>query len=677
VGYVINPDIEGLIEAASLGDGQTIYLAWTLVLPNSVNNKMAYHIYYSTEEDQVFKEGVKFVSIDGSLSVNIPDFIPGQLYHFAVRGVEYDPGFVDLTLLPDAFNGLKVYPTSLLRSDIGATDLLIPLVDTFDFPIFGIVQVGVELVFYSSIDQNNDNLNVPSGTTPIPGHLVDQGGGNFYTPVAGNHGTGTINGLALVNVNSPAQIWEIKCIFVQRDGSGNPIAGTAKFEAIGSISDSVRNQYGDPFVWPVYNQTISNGNLSFSISETTTFVPGDTFIVVIGGPTEAVGMGRGFDNTIARMHQTDGYDGYNTWNPLVSFWAGGDEEHNTVIFPCQSRFEYPNFAFTLADGYHQETKDLLTTDLSASDASNVNFPHYDYAGWHRTNPLDLLTGVCVGSYIGGELYCADGYDGVGRQVRGMSLQDANNNRQEILLAVTGEPVCLVRRLWTGITCNCYIPESEYPDDRCPQCFGTKMVIGWEQYFNPRRADGRIMVRFSPTDDDVKQYEGGLESEFTSDCWTLVVPAVKDRDFIVRFDQNGNEEYRYEILYTNRNKTIDTLSGAQKFRVQRIRKFDPIYQVPVFRNTQYFPQSATTTITNAFGIGPHMHTFQTNENSPSPTNQLTGVSAGHNHPILWNGGKWIVQEVLGHTHGLVIPSPNETITFPNPENDPTQYPPYND
>jgi hypothetical protein len=679
MGYYINPDVQGLIEAASLGDGETIYLAWTLVLPSSVSNKIAYNIYYSTEEDQVFNEGPKFVSIDGSLSTNVPGFTPGQLYHFAVRGVEYNPTTSDLLLLPSLPNGLRAYPTGLLASNIGATDLTIPLVSTTGFPSFGIVKIGVELVFYTSISSNN--LLVPSGTSPAPAHLVDQGGGHFYTAAIGNIGTGTINNLTLVNINSPAQTWTIKCIFVQRDGSGNPIAGTAKFEAIGSVSYDVLSPSGDPFIWSAYelpnvSPTVSNGILSFSITETTTFVEGDSFVVKVASAINGLSAGRGYLNTVARMHTTSGFDGLNTWSPVITFYPGV-EEQNTIIFPSQSRFEYPDFAFTLTDGYHQITKDLLTSDLSGSDASNLNFPHYDYAGWHRTNPLDLLTGVCIGSYIGGELYCADGYDGVGRMVRGLSLQDSNNNRQELLLAVTGKPMCLVRRLWTGITCSCYIPESEAPDDRCPKCFGTKIVIGWEQYFNSRRSDGRIMVSFSPTEDDLRAYEAGLESEFTADCWTLVVPTVKDRDVLVNFDQNDNEEYRYEILSTTRNRTIDRLTGAQKFRIQRVRKNDPIYQIPVFRNTSSFPQGATTGLTNAFGLGLHMHTIQTNENSPNPTNQLTGVSAGHNHVVLFRNGQWVVQETLGHSHTLIIPSPNTVDFIPNPVNNPTKYPPYND
>lgn len=361
---------------------------------------------------------------------------------------------------------------------------------------------------------------------------------------------------------------------------------------------------------------------------------------------------RGFFSTNARQHHTDGYDGYNTIFPANITFSMGREELNTRVFQCQSRFEYPSYQFTLTDGYHQVTKDLLTTDLAGSDAFNEPFPTYDYAGWHRTNPVDLLTGVCVGSYIGGEMFCADGYSGVGRVVRGLNFQDQNNQREEVLLNVTGEPVVLIKRSRTGITCSCFQPSSEYADDRCPKCYGTKFVMGYQQFFNPRRSDGRILVRFSPADDDLVMNEGGLESTFTTDCWTLTVPTVKDRDIIVRFDEDGNEEFRYEILYVNRNKTLVGLQGAQKFRVQRIRKYDPAYQIRVFRNTEFFPQTLSTTSASTTGIPSHTHSIVVNENTTSliQINQTTGFSQGHSHDVI-NG---IVQNRLGHTHTIIIP-----------------------
>ena len=523
--YYISRVNEGLILASSTGDGYTINLRWTTAYPSTNFNKIAYHIYMSTDERKVFSEGVKFVSIDGYTTADIFDLTPGQLYHFAVRAVEYDGYVLNPHELPGTFNGLKVYPESLLDSNITETSQIIPLVDTATFPSHGIVKIGAELVNYLSVDSFNDNL--------------------------------------------------------------------------------VLTNYA---------------------------------------------LQRGFLNTAATIHNTDGYDGYVYQNPFVSFLIG-KEELNTRIFPCQNRFEVGTYAYTTADGYHQVLKDLLTSDMSSTEAANEGFPTYDYAGYHRTDPVLLLTGECVGSYIGGEQGCIDEYGNYGL-VRGMSLQDQNTQRQEILLSLTGRNAALIKRMRTGITCDCYLPSSEYADDRCPKCHGTKFVIGYEQYFYPKSSDGRIKVRVGPADEDIKVYEAGWESEMQLDAWTLVIPIIKDRDVIVLFDQEDNEEYRYEVLTAGRNNTIVGEFGGQKIRMQRVRKTDPIYQIRIFRNTAMFPVKLQTGLGSAASIPAHSHSIVVSEKTTalSQVNQTTGISFGHTHQIV--GG--VVQTVLGHTHNVILP-----------------------
>lgn len=524
--YYLIPVRAGLDHVASLGDGYTISVKWFQAYPDNNYKKIAYHIYYSTIKENVFTEGVKYVSVDDALQANIIDLVPGQEYFFSVRPVEYDPNLLDLVnILPIAYDNLRVYPYSLLREDISENDLIIPLVDVEGFPSNGIVKIGVELIQYLSVDQYNKNL-------------------------------------ILTNTSQ-----------------------------------------------------------------------------------------RGFNNTSARFHNIDGFDGVRTWSPIVTFFTPGEETGFDRIFVCQSRFEFPNYQMTIPDGYHQVTKDLLSTDLSISDEFNTGFPSYDYAGYHRTDPVQLLNGMCVGSYIGGEMGCIDGYGNV-NMLRGLSLQDHNNQRQEFLLNVTGKPAVLVKRVRTGITCACYRPSSEYPDNRCPICLGTKFVIGYEQYFNPRRSDGRILVRPGPAEDNLKMTEAGLESEFSTELWTLTVPTIKNRDIIVLFDMDGNEEFRYEVMSVTRNNTIVSLQGGQKLRVQRIRKYDPAYQIRIFTDTSMFPSKLSTTIGMATNIPPHTHEIVINEKivSVSQINQMTAVMQGHNHEIV-NGQ---VMPVLGHTHNIILP-----------------------
>ena len=643
----------GTNKVSSLGDGYTISVSWYQAGHVVQSKKIAYHIYYSTVKENVFTEGVKYVSIDSALQANLIDLTPGQMYFVAVRPIEYDPLVFNLNNLPIAYDNLRVYPSSVLRSNMTATGLTVPLLDASDFLPTGFVKVGVELIQYSSVDYLNNNLNVPApGAGATNASLVNQGGGNYYTRKDGYIGTGTITGLTLLDLNALNQDWEIKCIFVQRNISNIPITGTAKFIAVGSISGTSKDGYNNPIIWTANGITVSNGVFSFALADSSpVFRETDTFLIKIAAAVAGGDGGRGYGNSVARSHTVAGFDGYNMWNPTVMMFTAGEDQTFDRIYACQSRFEYYNYQYTTADGYHQVLKDLLSTDLSAADADNVGFPMYDYAGYHRTDPVQLLNGTCVGSYIGGEMGCIDANGNV-QILRGFSLQDQNTQRQEILLSVTGKPAVLIKRVQTGITCSCYLPSSEHPDDRCPFCYGTKFVFGYEQYFNPRRSDGRIMVRPGPAEESLKRYEAGMESEFPLDLWALTVPTIKTRDIIVMFDQDNNEEFRYEIASVTRNNTIVGLQGGQHMKAIRIRKFDPAYQIRVFRDTSDFPSKLNTSISFVPGIPPHLHEIVVNEGimSVNQINQTTNVVQGHNHPII--NGK--VMEVLGHTHQIILP-----------------------
>lgn len=355
--------------------------------------------------------------------------------------------------------------------------------------------------------------------------------------------------------------------------------------------------------------------------------------------------GRGTYGTTISSHGIDGYDGYVYWDPIIRFYPGF-EEGNNIVQLGEPQFQPPEYAYTENDGYLQVTKDLITTDLGGSDASNENNPMYDYSGYHRTSILDYFSGKCVGSYAGGEYGCADGY-----KVRGMSLQTINMQRQEMLLQVTGESVVLLRRKWTGIRCKCFTLNNESPEARCPVCFGTGFVSGYDQYYNDRRSDRRILVRFDATVDDLAYKSHGLEQNFQPNAWTLTVPAIKDRDIIIRFNEDGTDEFRYEVLNVTRNKLLFSNSGSQKFQLQRLDRTDIVYQWRAIRSAANFPTKLMTTTGILRGHGPHMHEVIINEHisAPSQINQTTSTVAGHSHPII-NG---TVLEVLGHTHQIII------------------------
>lgn len=1062
----------GIDAVASLGDGSSINIKWFQAYTNIASYQVAYHIYYSTIKENVYSEGVKLVSIDGSIAANIIGLTPGQRYFISVRPVEYDPNLFNLLNLPIAHDNLRFYPSNMLRQDISATDTVIPIFDITGFPNTGVIKIGIELIQYISVDVMNKSLIVAGNTAGVSATFILQSNGQYYLPASTNVGKGAVANLTFTGGKTPlTEIWAIKCI---SDGYSIDGYSAAKFEAIGSISGQQLDGYGNTIIWTA-NGGVKFGNiLSFSIVETAPhFKTGDSFTIKVLGIQQGVQGGRGYNSTPATLHTISGFDGYDIWSPILTLFTLTESYLWDRIYLCQSRFEYPNFPFTTLDGYHQVQADFLSTDLSAADAANISFPMYDYAGYHRTDPVQLLNGTCVGSYIGGEMGCIDSY-GNYNILRGMSLQDQNTQRQEIELSITGKPAVLIRKVQTGVTCSCYLASSENPDDRCPFCFvpgtlintqngfmpienikigdmvlgfdgefhkvlnthknnyigklksitatttvspilctpdhpflslggahhlhnkcgpnsncksfisrgdgkrnrndikqlpsgrwharvqanghkritlgtfdtkeqaqnnidlyllehnipghqmewknakelknnswvknswyrhikdistieiplefikntklgslrngvnifnidleflwiiglylaegssgkrsinfalhkneieyadkikkyfskygytvsshytskngqcvyvysttlaqwfpsflgklcnnkkipnefmylpddksealiqgifdgdagkrdlnlvqtsqilalqvteilhrlghqplvkkivnniltpkgnkrkiayevnkelltfnrinrkgrwqfnenlltkirkiedveyngpvynlevdgdhtyvvqnivvhncyGTKFVFGYEQYFNPRSSDGRIKVRPGPTVENLKIYEAGLESEFPLDLWSLTVPTIKTRDIIVLFDQNDNESFRYEVAGVTRNDTILGLDGGQKLSTFRIRKTDPAYQIRIFRDTASFPSKLNTSLGFALGLPPHSHQIVINEKilAVNQINQTTAVSQGHNHPIIAG----IVQAVLGHTHTIILP-----------------------
>jgi hypothetical protein len=531
----------GIKLAASSGDGNQMVLHFRRAFASPSDYSLAYNIYYSSIQDREIAEGPKFVSTNTSgLLAEIVDFKPGDTYYFVVRATEYDSAWYDITSLPrdpgQADTNLYVYPETLLSEDIDDTQTVIPITDVDIFPNYGVIQVGYELIRYTSRDLGN-------------GTLIGQ---------------------------------------------------------------------------------------------------------------------RGFLNSNARLHRaSDGYDGYGYRNPIVSFWKGCEED-NAFIIQEQNVYSSPNGIYTSEDGYRVlDRTSMLMADLSLNDDDRSDFPAYDQVGWHRTDPSLLFGGNCLDSYLGGETACADGYLGINGQIRNVSFSDQADRLQEFLLEQlgTGSECVLLRRLWKGITCSCMSINQEYPDARCVSCLGTSFTGGYEQYYNPRRGDSRILVRFTPTAEDLKMEDAGLESTANFDCWTLSYPALKDRDVLIRFNPDGTEEFRYEILDVTRGVLLYGQTGNQHFRVQRIRKTSPIYQWRAIRSTADFPVILTTTVGLLRGpngtVIPHVHELVVSNNTValSQINNTTNISENHLHdcisgiimPAVMSG-----IEGRGHTHSIILP-----------------------
>ena len=227
------------------------------------------------------------------------------------------------------------------------------------------------------------------------------------------------------------------------------------------------------------------------------------------------------------------------------------------------------------DGYRAANEDTLTTNLTASDESTIDFPSYDYTGYHRPSIQDTLSGECVGSYLGGEFNGA----------RGFNYQDRLMSQLDALLQTTGEPAILLKRRWTGQRCRCIVLQREHPRDRCPYCFGVGFNGGYDRYINARpiseqfiNTQGMIMMRITPYSNDLEIVQDqGLRQPDEITGWTLAVPTIKDRDILIRFSQDGIEEFRYEVLSVTRNKLFFGQSGKQEIKMRKLDKTDVVYQ----------------------------------------------------------------------------------------------------
>ncbi len=366
--------------------------------------------------------------------------------------------------------------------------------------------------------------------------------------------------------------------------------------------------------------------------------------------------GRGYLGTVAEAHAS---------GTQVLLWRG-DEDGNTIIAEATPTFWKPNYALThvLGDGYgpdgyrdgydgyaevdgyfflRQVKRDDIMTDGSSNDSLG-DFPRFDYCGsYRRLSPASFWKGQCVGSYFGG-VQLQDG-----QLVRGNNVQDQMLQREELLLETTGEPFVLMRRLWTGIRCSCFMLRREHPDARCPVCFGVGFVAGYEQFINPRRPDGRILVRVNPASDNLLIGDkDGLTPDYKPGSWTMAFPAVKDRDVLVRFNENNTEEFRYEILDVSRVRGFFGQSGVQTFNMQRFHKTDIIYQFPVQRDLSPYGIVIETGLSAGPGIPAHLHHFtMPNGGHLSSINGSTSVAERHSHVV--RQGKVLL--VLGHTHTL--------------------------
>ncbi len=143
------------------------------------------------------------------------------------------------------------------------------------------------------------------------------------------------------------------------------------------------------------------------------------------------------------------------------------------------------------------------------------------------------------------------------------------NRTLALLQNDGEDVYLMKRRWSGKRCPaCWDEMAQQAQARCPVCFGT----GWIGGYYPKIS---IKVRIVPEGRVVVVYEEGLRKEYEPRSWTIWTPRLRDRDIIIR-----KNNQRFEILNVTDFPRWRGLRTRQDFDTKLLVPEDIVHAVPV-------------------------------------------------------------------------------------------------
>ena len=265
--------------------------------------------------------------------------------------------------------------------------------------------------------------------------------------------------------------------------------------------------------------------------------------------------GRGLNETTPAYHDID--------SDVGLFLLCQDD--NQVIIYGTASYQDP-----VSTGRQDNSIGIIVPDFS--DFERMQHDGLDHCGYHKPLPWEALNNKNdCGTYLGGE------YNGF----RGIDIFQRAMDREEELMENVGEKCILMRRKWAGETCSCVTLRRQHPKVRsCRFCYGTGFVDGYDQIFNMRRQDQRVMIRFYEAQEDLKLGDHShLSQDFQPTALALFKPIIKDRDIIVRFDFTGDIEYIYEVLNVNRERFVFNKYGRQKLSIIRLDKTDILYQLP--------------------------------------------------------------------------------------------------
>jgi len=253
----------------------------------------------------------------------------------------------------------------------------------------------------------------------------------------------------------------------------------------------------------------------------------------------------------------------------------------------------------LTSGELKLSLNIVVTDWTSVDA--IETKEYVDCGYHRTTPEEYFCGTSSSPYS--------------RSWSGDCTFDPfqrNYERLLLMIKATGEPVQLYKRKWEGDRCKCADRSREHPIKRCPICFGTMYVGGYDKFASDHRDDGLTWMRFSPSDERLNIVEHGLTQDYSPQTWTLPTPRLRPRDFFITYDpiamKRGElrERWRYVVSAVTQNDLFCNMPGRQVLSVDRLDRTDVIYQVDnidISHIENYYSDDAT--LRNLRGDAPNL------------------------------------------------------------------------
>lgn len=146
------------------------------------------------------------------------------------------------------------------------------------------------------------------------------------------------------------------------------------------------------------------------------------------------------------------------------------------------------------------------------------------------------------------------------------------NRCKWNLLFGGEEVLLYQRKWSGVRCSCWDPlrMQASVDSPCPDCFGVGFLGG---YYRPLTI---FISLLSATAIQNEIREEGIKRIFSPTSWTLWEPGLRNGDFIVRNNNNGERLWIVDKTETRwRGKIL-----RQLFSTNTIERNHPVYTIPI-------------------------------------------------------------------------------------------------